>query len=248
LPRAAYAEVMRSAFSDEPGARNIARESFAYRGGLGFLISGDMGDGGAAQRRFFLIANPPDDEVVGFVRVAVPEAARAQYSDDVIRTMLASMTFRQTPLEEQLAQLPFRLEDLAGFRVARIMQPGTVLLVDAGPGAQIDLSRQAHVIVTVGQGSAANADERGRAARKLMEGVPLRDIRLQSGEAQRIDNAPGYEIRAQAQTPTNADVSVVQWVRFGTVGYMQIVGVSPRENWDTLFPRFRAVRDGINPR
>jgi len=38
---------------------------------------------------------------------------------------------------------------------------------------------------------------------------------------------------------------VVQWVRFGTGGFMRIVGVGPKNNWDSLFTRFRAVRDGI---
>jgi hypothetical protein len=41
---------------------------------------------------------------------------------------------------------------------------------------------------------------------------------------------------------------MVQWLRFGTGGYLRIVAVSPSEDWDTMFARFRAVRDGINLR
>jgi len=43
-------------------------------------------------------------------------------------------------------------------------------------------------------------------------------------------------------------VSVVQWLRFGSGGYLRVIGVSPSEKWDQFFDRFRAVRDGIDMR
>ncbi|MDB5567653.1 MAG: hypothetical protein JWP84_4219, partial [Tardiphaga sp.] len=43
--------------------------------------------------------------------------------------------------------------------------------------------------------------------------------------------------------------SVVQWLRFGSGNVaMRIIASSPREEWPKAFPRFRAVRDGIQPR
>ena len=43
-----------------------------------------------------------------------------------------------------------------------------------------------------------------------------------------------------------------QWkssrLRFGGGSYLRIVGVGRKTDWDTLFPRFRAVRDGIASR
>jgi hypothetical protein len=41
---------------------------------------------------------------------------------------------------------------------------------------------------------------------------------------------------------------VVQWLRFGGPNSLRIIGSSPREQWTKAFPRFRAVRDGIQPR
>jgi hypothetical protein len=38
---------------------------------------------------------------------------------------------------------------------------------------------------------------------------------------------------------------VAQWLRFTGSGYLRVVGIGPKENWDALFTRFRAVRDGI---
>jgi hypothetical protein len=40
---------------------------------------------------------------------------------------------------------------------------------------------------------------------------------------------------------------VVQWLRFGGQSALRIIGSSPREQWAQAFPRFRAVRDGIQP-
>jgi hypothetical protein len=40
-------------------------------------------------------------------------------------------------------------------------------------------------------------------------------------------------------------VSLVQWIRFGSGGFLRIIGVSRNANSDELFTRFRAVRDGI---
>jgi len=37
-------------------------------------------------------------------------------------------------------------------------------------------------------------------------------------------------------------------VRFGSGGFLRIVGVGRKDDWDALFPRFRAVRDGIDLR
>ena len=43
-------------------------------------------------------------------------------------------------------------------------------------------------------------------------------------------------------------VTLVQWMRFGSSGYLRVVGVAGEKNWDALFPRFRELRDGISPR
>jgi hypothetical protein len=226
----------------------VTRESFPYRNGIGYLLTADATEEGIEWRRFYLIATPfgaPADALfVAFIKVGVPQAARGVYSDEAVRAMLASTTFRDVPIEEQLNQLPFRLSELSGFRVARA-SGGAVFLVD---GAGSDMNRQPYMVVSVGQGTTANADDRARAARNLLAAAPLRDINIQTAEAMRLAGSPAYEIRAQAQSAGGAAVSLVQWVRFGSGGFMQIVGVAPRAAWEGLFPRFRAVRDGIGPR
>ena len=43
-------------------------------------------------------------------------------------------------------------------------------------------------------------------------------------------------------------MTIVQWLRFGGGSSLRIIGSSPRDDWAKAFPRFRAVRDGIQPR
>jgi hypothetical protein len=47
---------------------------------------------------------------------------------------------------------------------------------------------------------------------------------------------------------SGADVVIVQWIRFGAGAVLRIVGVAPKDKWAAAFPRFRAVRDGIDTR
>ena len=47
---------------------------------------------------------------------------------------------------------------------------------------------------------------------------------------------------------TGADIEVVQWLRFGTGAYLRIFGFAPKDKWADTFTRFRAVRDGLEPR
>ena len=46
----------------------------------------------------------------------------------------------------------------------------------------------------------------------------------------------------------NTPVTIVQWLRFGAQTSVRVIGSSPRTDWEKAFPRFRAVRDGIQPR
>jgi len=65
----------------------------------------------------------------------------------------------------------------------------------------------------------------------------------------RIGGQPGYEVRAEGKSPQDdADIQIVQWLRFGTGGYLRILGIAPKQNWIPAFTRFRAVRDGLELR
>lgn len=249
LPARAYEDLSRSAFAeDQKGIVNLKRESFPFESGIGILISGTANEDGGRVHKWFLLAAAVGGEVkdlTALVQVQVPDAALSVYSDAIVRKALASVTFRPTPVKEQLGLLPFQLNELAGFRVMQVLPAGGVILTE---GPNDDITTQPYMIVAVGPGAPSQPSERGRFANDLLATAPLANLKVQLSEPQRISGGQGYEIRAQATGPRGDPVSLVQWVRFGGSGFLRIIGVSSRDSWDTLFTRFRAVRDGVEPR
>jgi hypothetical protein len=248
LPLSAYQELEAATFNKlQRDLEQPKRESFPFENGIGFLISGTAHQNGVAVRRWSFLAQAIGSvqNLTALINVEVPESALSVYSDAIIRKALASVTFRPTPVQEQLGLLPFKLGDLAGFRVAQISPTGGVILADT---ASDNTGPQAFMVISVERGGPAEAGDRSRFARDLMVSAPVRDLSLQSAEPMRIGGAPGHEIRAQGKGPAGDPVSMVQWLRFGASGYLRVIAISPTDKWDQSFGRFRAVRDGIEAR
>ena len=93
-------------------------------------------------------------------------------------------------------------------------------------------------------------EDRARFAEQAARSIAgLRNARLISNEAIRIDSTPGFETRIEAVTGKNdTPVSIVQWLRFGSGATLRIIASATRDDWPQAFPRFRAVRDGVGPK
>jgi hypothetical protein len=246
LPTAAYENIERSIFAkNQAGLTDVKRESFPFESGIGYLVTGRGEDNGIAVRKWFLASTGlgPFLGLAMLIKVDVPEAASTVYPDAAIRKALASVTFREPPIGEQLSLLPIKFRELAGFRVMRVVGNDGAILIE---GPSQDMIKNPYMIVSLGHGGPENPDDRARFARELLSSAPLRDIVVTFAEAMRIDGRPGYEVRAKATGYDGKPLALVQWLRFGGGGYLRIIGAVHQENWDQLFPRFRAVRDGID--
>ncbi len=247
LPAGAYAELERSANAkDSHGLAEVKRETFSFHDGTGLLLFGRVQIKDVTLHKWILLAAATaDKDLTTLISVEVPEAALAVYSDAVIRKALTSVTFRPAPIQEQLGLLPFKLAQLAGFRVMKVFPPSGLILTE---GPTDDLSKQAYAIISVGRGAPEQPDDRARFARDVLSQAPLRNIRMQSTDAMRIGGNPGFEIRAQAEGLKGEPVMVAQWLRFGGGSYLRVIGVGGKDDWDALFTRLRALRDGIELR
>jgi hypothetical protein len=249
LPLSAYPQLETAAFNEvQQDLDQPKRESFPFESGIGFLISGIGHKDGIAVHRWSLLAQAVGGSVqnlTALVNVEVPESAFSVYSDAVVRKALASVTFRPTPIQEQLEYLPFKLGDLAGFHVAQVSRAGGVILADKTADMR---DPQPFMVISMERGGPIEPGDRARFARDLMTNAPVRDLSLQSMEPMRIGGAPGQEIRAQGKSPTGDPVSMVQWIRFSSGGFLRLIAVSPTDKWDQSFARFRTVRDGIETR
>src|SRR2546427_2711424 len=123
LPVQAYAELERSVSAEvlrREGVTLERREAMSLSTGKAFLVIGRQEIEKTRIRKWILIGASP--HLTALVTVQIPETVKNLYSDAAIREMLATLVIRDTiPVEEQLSLLPFKVTDLAGFRVGGIL-------------------------------------------------------------------------------------------------------------------------------
>jgi hypothetical protein len=248
LPAAAFGEVD-NAVKTNPAAMPVKPEALETSSGRGYYTVENAKDPTGNVRRYSMIVAGPTFS--GYVAVQVPENAMKIYTDEAVRQMFATVTVRkEVPVDEQMALLPFKVTEMSDFKNVRTLAPGAALLLsDAADEAKVETS-PFMVIGTIGS-APEKPDDRGRFAQQAAGMIPgLRDGRITTSEPMRIDGMAGYETRVDAISgKDNTPVTVVQWLRFGGgSNAMRIIASSPRDEWSKAFPRFRAVRDGIEPR
>jgi hypothetical protein len=248
LPADAYSEVMNAFKANPGGTGGIKPESIETSAGLAYYTVENAKDGATNVRRYSMIL--PGGTFSGYIAVQVPENASKIYTDDAVRQMFASAAIRkEVPVDEQLGQMPFKLSELSDFKTVRTLAVGAAIVL--GDGNETTGFEAAPFMVIGMIGSApAQPDDRGRFAQQIATTIPgVRDAKITMSEPVRIDGQPGYETRIDATSgKDNTAVTVVQWLRFGGQNSLRIIGSSPRGEWTKAFPRFRAVRDGIQPR
>lgn len=223
--------------------------SFQTTAGRAYLSRAGGPNSGPKNNRVAILVS--DGKIAGYIAVDIPEAAAKQYPDQAIRQMLASTTIRsEIPVDEQLAMLPFRVTELSGFKTVKTIVPGQAVMLIDGDNEDALLAGAPYVLIAIARVSADQADARERLARQLATTIPgLREGRITSSEPMRISGSAGFETRVDATSAKDdKPVTAVQWLRFGGGATLRIVAASTRDTWSESFTRFRAVRDGINPR
>jgi hypothetical protein len=247
LPPEAYAQFEKSDSAEglkKLGVTLDKRETLALPNGKALLVIGHQ----EKLSTWMLVATMPD--MTAMITLRLPDAAKEIYPDTALRTMFASLAVRaEVPIEEQLGLLPFRLGEMAGFRIGGVLPGRGVLLTDVaadGTGGGIE----PHIIVALMPGGPAEPADRDDVARQVFRSIPdIKEVRITGSESMRIGGLQGHEIMATAKDPaTGTDISLVQWLRFGGGAYLHMVGMATTPAWTQAYARFRAVRDGIENR
>lgn len=235
------------------------REPFQANAGNGFLLAGKQTIGSVSFRRWMLIA--PAGNVTALVTVRVPEQG-SKYTDQIVRAALATVAVRASvPDAERLSLLPFTVGNLAGFQIDDVL-PGRALMLgheapaqDQSTKAPADRNKDAAVhnvdarmliaALPGGPNEAKDDDDFARISFNQISGI--REVRVQDAEPLRIGGQSGYETLAKAKDAQGeTDLMVVQWLKFGTGGYMQMTGIARADMWPDMFSRMRSVRDSID--
>jgi hypothetical protein len=254
LPPQAYADLDASVTAEtlkRQGVTVETREALPLPSGKAFLVVGRQEVDNVKIRKWILVASSPT--LTGFVTVQMPETATALYPDAAIRASLATLAFRAAvPVDEQLGLLPFKVSELSGFRIAGVIPGRAVMLSDAPAGApgSPDSTNEPHIFAAIAAGGPAQSADRDTFAREVFATLPnIREIRVTTSEPLRMAGQQGHQIIADAKDASGTSpLTVVQWLRFGGGGYMQIVGIARADAWKDAYPRFRSVRDGIEAR
>ena len=154
---------------------------------------------------------------------------------------------RDVPDAEQLSLLPFPVGDLAGFHVDDVLPGRALMLVDTPDSCRPNNSSP-HFCCRLAGGPAEN-DDHGQFARMTFgEIVGIKDVQITMSEPLRIGGQQGLQTMAQAKDMgTGTDIMVVQWLRFGSGGFMHMVGIARADVWTPALAA-SAVRDGIELR
>src|SRR5262249_31794015 len=119
LPAQAYADLDKSVTADalkRQGVTLETREDVPLSIGKAFLVTGHQEVENNKIRKWIFVAG--SSTLTALVTVQIPEAAKALYPDAAIRAALTTLAIRDSvPVDEQLGLLPFKVNELAGFRV-----------------------------------------------------------------------------------------------------------------------------------
>ncbi|MGD0332408.1 MAG: hypothetical protein ABSA90_04030 [Xanthobacteraceae bacterium] len=258
LPAAAYSQIEKTMDTEALRKQGITldkREPMQLNVGKGFLFTGRQVVDKARYRKWLLVAAASD--LTALVTVQVPEQENA-YPDRVVRAALATLAVRPSvPQAEELSLLPFDIGDLAGFQIDSVLRGRALVLSDAQSGEPKDSAkeppeagRNARLLIAAMPGGPAEPDERASFARlSFNEIAGIRDVHITMAEPLRIGGQPGYQSMAEAKDARSGnDVMVVQWLRFGSGGFLQMTGIAPADHWTSVLARLRTIRDSIEPK
>jgi hypothetical protein len=269
LPAGAFAEIEKVLDTDalkKQGVTVEKRESLQLSFGRGILLIGRQVADKAHYRKWLLVASAND--LTAMVTVQVPDPDDS-YTDAALRASLSTLAVRTTvPEAEELGLLPFAVGDLAGFRVDDVLRGRALVLHDVPAAADAgketgketgnesgkEASKEtnthgveARMLIAAVPGGPPEADQRAEFARLMFGEIGgIKQVKIVMSEPLRINGQAGFQTMAEAQdVRTGSDVRVIQWLRFGGGGYLQMVAIGSADGWTAMLTRLRAVRDSV---
>jgi hypothetical protein len=254
LPAAAYAKIEKSLDVETLRKQGVSvekREAIKLNFGNGILLSGRQVADKAHYKKWLLAASASDLTVL--VVVQVPEGY-SNYSDQVVRAALTTLSLRaKVPEAEELSLLPFSVGDLAGFHIDGVVRGRAILLGDrAEPtkptGKPSDDGLAPHLLIAALPGGPTEPTDDANFAKLSFDQIGgIKDVQIVMSEPLRIGGISGYQTMADAKDArSGVDLKVVQWLRFGSGGYLQMVGIAPADVWISALSRLRTVRDSVD--
>jgi hypothetical protein len=254
LPAAAFAQMDKTLDLDTLKKQGVSlekREPIQLSFGKGFLLIGRQTAEKTRYKKWLLVAGASD--LTALVTVQVPEQESKAYPDTAVRAALATLSVRaKVPEAEELGLLPFAVGDLAGFQVEDVLRGRALMLRDTSDAKDSAKDAgssgiDARMLIAALPGGPSEPDGRANFARLTFAEIGgIREVNVTLSEPLRIGGQSGYQTMAEAKDArSGGDVRVIQWLRFGGGGYLQMVGIARADSWTSVFARLRTVRDSV---
>jgi hypothetical protein len=249
LPAEAFADLEKNFTNEVLKTRGMTvelREPMTLKDGRGVFIAGPKVLNNNKLYDSVLIATVSG--VTAVVSMQMVEGSRAAITDAMVRDAFKTVAVRATiPDDEKMSILPYKLANLGGFRLVQTTANGTAILTQGANDAVEDIA-QPFVLIGIAGGEMPKPEERDAFAKRIFNATPgVKEVKYLRSEPLRIGQAQGYETLAEAKdAKSGTEVTMVQWLRFGQGGYLKVFAIARRGVWNDVFPRLRAIRDGIS--
>jgi hypothetical protein len=231
MPAQAYPEIAAKFTPDGFAASGFKAaapgEPWPVAGGEGRLMRGTQAAQGVTFDKWVVIAR--SGAVTAMVTAQVPRGIDGAPAAEAVEGALRTVAFRaEPPIADQIAALPYRVGDLAGFRPVRVLAGSALLLTD-GPVDIDPQGRQPFVVVASSMGGRVAPEQRAGLARRALAAVTgLRDVETTSETSREEDGTTVVRHEATARHDrTGAPLLVAQTMRFTPAGYLRTLAQAP---------------------
>jgi len=215
------------------GMRLISRENVRVAGQDAVLIAAEQG----GVPLLMLLAHSAEV-------TALATGRAGSGSQAALRVAMLTLTFRAPPsLAEQVAALPFRLPELAGFRALRTMGGNSVVLTRGAGDPALSASQP---LFSIGRsvGQAPPPAEMEAFARQALAGAPgLAGLRVTRHGPVTLGGTEWFELRAEGETRGTPAQRIVAWqvIRPAGTGYIRAVLLVPAADAEAVLVEARRV-------
>lgn len=205
------------------------------------LIRGSQVAAGVKYRKWIVLVGA--ETATAMVTVQIPDGVKDSLSDADVEKALRTIIVRApASLPDQIASLPFKVADMAGFRPIRVIAGATLLLTE-GPNDVATNSSQPMVVIASNINTAPEAATRLEFAKQAFTSLTgIKDVRSDNETSSESDGAEWIEIDGGATDTASGDaLYVAQIARFETSRYMRAILIVKDTEKDKYADRFRKL-------
>jgi hypothetical protein len=205
------------------------------------LIRGSQVAAGIKYRKWVVLVGAKT--TTAMVTVQIPDGVPGGLSDADVETALRTIAVRTPPsLDEQVAALPFKLSDTAGFRPVRVIAGATYLLTD-GPNDIATNPSQPMIIIASNLNTAPDASLRMDFAKQAFASLTgIKDVHSNNETSSQVNGAEWVEIDGSGKDSASGEpLYVAQIARFETSRYVRAILIVKESEKDKYSGRFRKL-------